>query len=131
MPFELPRGCRDLADDQASVIASWQADGAGLDPAARKNRLRYGDWQRLHRGVYATFTGSPAREAQLWGALLRAGPDAVLSHYTAAERHGLISRPSAAIHLTVPMCRNPARKGRSPALSSTGRIRSWHGGIPP
>src|SRR5262249_5149711 len=105
MPFELPPGCRDLTDDQASVIASWQASGAGIDCVTRKNRLRYGDWQRLQRGVYATFTGSPTREAQLWGALLRAGPDAVLSHYTAAERHGLLNRPSPAIHVTVPACR--------------------------
>jgi hypothetical protein len=59
--------------------------------------------------VYATFTGKPNREAQLWGALLRAGPDAVLSHYTAAERHGLISRPSAAIDVTVPSGHNPTR----------------------
>lgn len=116
MPFELPPGCRDLADGQASVIASWQASGAGLDPVTRKNRLRYGDWQRLQRGVYATFTGSPTREARLWAALLRAGPDAVLSHYTAAERHGLINQPSAAIHVTVPACRNPARRGKLPGV---------------
>src|SRR5262249_9800730 len=103
-------------DDQASVIASWQASGAGIDRVTRKNRLRYGDWQRLQRGVYATFTGSPTREAQLWGALLRAGPDAVLSHYTAAERHGLLNRPSPAIQVTGPACRNPARKGKIPGV---------------
>jgi hypothetical protein len=116
MPFELPPGCRDLTGDQASVIASWQACGAGMDRATLKNRLRYGDWRQLQRGVYATFTGSPTRETQLWGALLRAGPDAVLSHYTGAERHGLLNRPSPAIHVTVPADRNPARKGRIPGV---------------
>lgn len=116
MPFELPPGCQDLIDDQARVIAARQASGAGLGAATRKNRLRYGDWQQLQRGVYATFTGSPTREARLWGALLRAGPDAVLSHYTAAERHGLLDRQSPAIHITVPACRNPARKGKIPGV---------------
>jgi hypothetical protein len=116
MPFELPAGCRDLIDDQARVIASCQAPGAGIDVVTWKNRLRYGYWQRLQRGVCATYTGSPTRESHLWAALLRAGPDAVLSHYTAAERHGLLSRPSPAIHVTVAKSRNPARSGKIPGV---------------
>jgi hypothetical protein len=116
MPFELPPGCADIVGDQAGVIACWQAPVSGLDAMTLRSRLRYGDWQRLHRGVYATFTGSPTRETQLWGALLRAGPDAVLSHHTAAERHGLLSRPSAAIHITVPSSRNPARWAKIPGV---------------
>ena len=94
---------------QSGVVACWQAKRLGLSAEAFRNRLRRGDWQRLHHGVYATFTGKPDREAQLWGALLRAGPDAVLSHHTAAERHGLLSRPSTAIHVAVPSGHNPAR----------------------
>jgi very-short-patch-repair endonuclease len=66
-------------------------------------------WQRLQRGVYATFSGDPARETMLWAALLRAGPDAVLSHQTAAERHGLIDEPSPLIVITVPASKRPAR----------------------
>ena len=94
---------------QSGVVACWQAKRLGLSAEAFRNRLRRGDWQRLHHGVYATFTGRPDRETQLWGALLRAGPDAVLSHHTAAERHGLLSQPSTAIHVTVPSGHNPAR----------------------
>ena len=45
----------------------------------------------------------------LWAALLRAGPDAVLSHWTAAERHGLIDEPSSVINITVPASRHPAQ----------------------
>jgi hypothetical protein len=81
-----------------------------------KNRLRYGGWQRIQRGAYATYTGTPTRETQLWGAVLRAGPDAVLSHYTAAERHGLLNRPSQSIHVMVPASHNPARKGKIPGV---------------
>ena len=46
--------------------------------------MRSGRWQRLQRGVYATFSGEPTRQTALWAALLRAGPGAVLSHQTAA-----------------------------------------------
>jgi hypothetical protein len=59
--------------------------------------------------VYATFSGEPARETALWAALLRVGPDAVLSHQTAAERHGLIDEPSALITITVPATKRPGR----------------------
>jgi hypothetical protein len=56
----------------------------------------------MHLGVYATFTGPPCREAWLWAAVLRAGPDAVLSHQTAAELDRLTDKPSALIHVMVP-----------------------------
>jgi hypothetical protein len=45
----------------------------------------------------------------LWAALLRAGSDAVLSHQTAAERHGLIDAPASLITITVPASKRPAR----------------------
>jgi hypothetical protein len=63
----------------------------------------------MHRGVYATFTGQVHREARLWAALRRAGPGAMLSHETAAEVHGLSSKPSTKIHITVPTSRRPAQ----------------------
>jgi hypothetical protein len=59
--------------------------------------------------VYTTFTGPVHREARLWAALRRAGPGAMLSHETAAEVHGLTSKPSAKIHITVPTSRRPAQ----------------------
>src|SRR5580693_885456 len=74
-----------------------------------RNRVRDGRWQRLQRGVYATFSGEPLRETVLWAALLRAGAGALLSHQTAAERHGLIDEPSPVIVITVPASRSPAR----------------------
>lgn len=116
MVFGLSAEGRDLVARQSGVVACWQAPRLGLTADAVKERLRYGDWQRLHHGVYATFTGRPDREAQLWGALLRAGPVAVLSHYTAAERHGLLPRTSAAVHLTVPHRHNPARNRKVPGI---------------
>lgn len=84
----------------------------GFTPAGVRNLVRRGKWQQLRRAVYATFGGPPTREAVLWAALLRAGPDAVLSHQSAAERHGLLIRPSQVIHVAVARERDPARSGK-------------------
>jgi len=94
---------------QAAVIARRQGQDVGVDPETMRTRVRSGRWQRLQRGVYAAFSGDPARETVLWAALLRAGPGAVLSHQTAAERHGLIDEPSPVITITVPASRHPAQ----------------------
>jgi hypothetical protein len=81
-----------------------------------RHRVRTGEWQRIQRGVYAAFSGEIPREAQLWAALLRAGPEAVLSHQTAAELYGLIKQPGALIHVTVPAASHPAESGRIPGV---------------
>jgi hypothetical protein len=94
---------------QAAAIARRQSQLVGIDPDTMRNRVRSGRWQQIHRGVYATFSGEPLRETVLWAALLRAGPDAVLSHQTAAERHGLIDELSPVISIMVPASRHPAQ----------------------
>ena len=94
---------------QAAAVARRQGDEVGIDPRAMRSRVSNGRWQRLHRGVYAAFSGEPARETALWAALLRAGPGAVLSHQTAAERHGLVDEPSSVVVITVPTSRAPGR----------------------
>jgi hypothetical protein len=70
----------------------------------------------MRRGVYAAFTGKPTRRAELWAAVLRAGPSAVLSHQSAAEVWGLLNSPSPVIHVTVPHDRNPERRGQIPGV---------------
>jgi predicted transcriptional regulator of viral defense system len=120
--------CERLAD-QAHAIARRQGALVGIDPDTMRNRLGDGRWQRLQRGVYAVFSGNPARETLLWAALLRAGPDAVLSHQTAAERHGLIDEPSSVISITVPAARHPGRWARIPGIiihRSDAILRSKH-----
>jgi predicted transcriptional regulator of viral defense system len=94
---------------QGDAIARRQSADSGIDPRAMRSSVRNGRWQRLQRGVYATFSGEPTRETALWAALLRAGPGAVLSHQTAAERHGLMDEPSSLISITVPASRHPAQ----------------------
>jgi hypothetical protein len=116
MPTELSPHGRELLAAQGGAIARGQSAASGLDPYAMRSKVRSGRWQRLQRGVYATFSGDPARETMLWGALLRAGPDAVLSHQTAAERHGLIDEPSSLITITVPAARHPGQRTKIPGV---------------
>jgi hypothetical protein len=106
---ELPSPSRELLAAQGNAIARRQSASSGIDLRAMRTRVSNGRWQRLQRGVYAAFSGEPVRETVLWAALLRAGPDAVLSHQTAAERHGLIDEPSALISITVPASRHPGQ----------------------
>ena len=102
MRTELAAAYRAVAAEQAGVIGRRQALAAGLPSQMVDGMIRTGRWQRLDYGVYATFTGEPGREARWWAALLRAGPDAMLSHQTAAVLYELISEDGGLVHVTVP-----------------------------
>jgi hypothetical protein len=101
MPNGLPDDCTRLLKLQYGVMARWQAPGVGLAEATIDTLLRQRRWRTLYRGVYAAFTGDPPRRCLLWAGVLRAGPGAVLSHYSAAELDGLTDRPSRVIHVTI------------------------------
>jgi hypothetical protein len=85
-----------------SPLASRQsrAGHPGIDA-----QLRQGRSQPFYRGVYATFTGKPTRISVLWAAVLRGGPGAILSHYSAAELDGLADRPGPACHVMISSAR--------------------------
>jgi hypothetical protein len=129
MAAELSFSMRQLLAGQARVIARSQALELGVSDEVIRHRVRRGYWQQLQAGVYTDCAGTPKRESLIWAALLRAGPGAVVSHWTAAERHGLVDRPSAAIHLTVPAERHPARWSAIPGVvihRSRGRDQAVH-----
>lgn len=109
MPIDLPPTCRDLLDRQCGVIARQQAAEAGLRTEVVDGLLRTGRWQRLQQGVYAAFTGAPGPDALLWAVLLRAGPDAIASHRTAAALFGLGTDPDGPVHVSLPRDRRPRR----------------------
>jgi hypothetical protein len=112
MPSELPQAVLRLLNDQDGVLTIGQAVTAGMPAKCVRDQVRAARWQVLHRGVYAAFTGRPTREAELWAAHLRAGPESALSHRTAAELWGLLDRPTPVIHVTVPEGTNPERRGK-------------------
>jgi hypothetical protein len=98
-----------LLSSQRGIIGNSQTQRVGVPRKAVRHRLDTGQWRRMHRGVYATFTGEAPREAMLWAAVKRAGEGAMVSHETAAEVHGLTDKPRTMIHITVPHSRRPAQ----------------------
>jgi very-short-patch-repair endonuclease len=116
MPFQKPPEASSLSRDQGGALARSQSTDANISVNTMRSQIDGGRWQRMHRGVYALYTGNPKRETVLWAALLRAGDGAALSHYTAAEIHGLVDTPSQAVHITVPASRHPARDHGIPGI---------------
>jgi hypothetical protein len=102
MSSDLSFTLRNLARNQAGVVSRSQALRAGLSSDMIRFRVTSGRWRPIYTGVYATFTGIPGRNAQLWAAALSAGRGAILSHETAAELVGLIDKPTDQVHLTIP-----------------------------
>jgi predicted transcriptional regulator of viral defense system len=120
MRYDIPDAASSIAHRQSGAVSRQQLLDAGLASQVIFRRLEHGRWQQLYRGVYAVFTGPPPRETQLWAALLRAGPGAVLSHLSAAELHGLIDYPGESIFVTVPATRRVTARGIDVRMS--GRI---------
>ncbi|HEY1642517.1 MAG TPA: hypothetical protein VGG35_17625 [Streptosporangiaceae bacterium] len=109
MVTELPDGLQQLACWQQGILTRSQVIGSGLTRDAIQARLARRSWQRLYPGIYATFSGQLPRSASLWAAVLRAGPEAMLSYSTAAEVSGLQDEQSQLIHVTVPVGRHVSR----------------------
>jgi predicted transcriptional regulator of viral defense system len=105
MPTDIPASLQSLARHQAGIITAQQALQHGLTRDVIRARLASGRWQRCYPGVLAVFSGQLPRSAQLWAAVTRVGPDATLSHYTAAELAGLLQPPARRIHVSVPASR--------------------------
>ena len=120
MNYDIPAAAAELAHWQAGAISRRQLLDAGLSTKLIERRLLRGRWQQLYRGVYAAFSGQPARDTWLWAAVLRAGPGAVLSYLTAAELHGLIDAPAEAIFVTVPSTRRVHTPGI--VIRMSGRV---------
>ncbi len=91
-----------VAAAQRGIVSRAQALRAGPSPSAVGHLVRSGRWQRIHPGVYATFSGGLTSEQLAWAALLHAGPDAMLSHASAAQLQGLVDQPPPEVVVTVP-----------------------------
>jgi predicted transcriptional regulator of viral defense system len=94
---------------QNGVVALDQLEGLGFSRRAIQQRERSGRLHRIHQGVYS-LTPSPMTErGKFMAAVLACGPDAVLSHRSAAYLWGLIDSWDEPIDVTA-----PNRRGRSP-----------------
>lgn len=86
---------------QHGVVSRSQLRALGFTSRAIEHRIAAGRLHPLWRGVYAVGRPQVGRRGLLMAATLSCGPEALLSHRSAAELWG-IARPSAGIDVMVP-----------------------------
>ena len=96
------RAVAALAGAQHGVVTRDQLLAAGLSRHAIAHRTAGGRLHRLHRGVYAVGHRSLSAHGRQLAAVLACGPDAVLSHRSAAVLWGLLRACEHPIHVTAP-----------------------------
>ncbi len=106
-PDAVGRAIEEIATRQHGVISAEQLRTLGLKPGAIARRVRRSELIRLHRGVYAVGHRRLTAEARQLAAVLACGPGALLSHRSAADRHGLLRSGSPRIEVSAPRGRRP------------------------
>jgi len=96
------RWLAELARRQYGVVARRQLADAGFGRAAISARLRTGRLHRLHAGVYLVGHQLVSREGRWLAAVLASGPEAVLSHHSAAAFWKIRPNSRTRIDVTVP-----------------------------
>jgi very-short-patch-repair endonuclease len=91
-----------LAANQHGVVSLEQLRDIGISSHAIAHRVRTGRLHRLHRGVYAVGHARLTNEGRWKAAVLAIGPDAVLSHRSAAALWGLLPTQPSHPEVTVP-----------------------------
>jgi very-short-patch-repair endonuclease len=91
-----------LAAEQHGVVTIAQLLATGLDRDAVAYRRKVGRLHLLHRGVYAVGHRPPSPLATAIAAVLACGPNAALSHRSAAALWRIVSKWPATTHVTAP-----------------------------
>jgi predicted transcriptional regulator of viral defense system len=94
---------------QNGLITLEQLEVHGLSVQAIHERLLAGRLYRIHQGVYSLTPRVMTERGKFMAAVLACGPDAVLSHRSAAYLWGLVDEWEEPIDVTA-----PNRRGRSP-----------------
>lgn len=90
-----------VAADQDGMISRRQLLDLGLTRAQAAADVDNGRWQRIHPGVYATFTGPLTAVQAVWAALLHAGPGSAACCSTALWLSGVIDRRPEILHISI------------------------------
>jgi very-short-patch-repair endonuclease len=91
-----------IAERQHGVVSRSQLMQMGWSAGAIEKRVRAGRMHRLHAGVYLVGHRLISREGRWMAAVLASGPDAVLSHWSAAALWAIRPTSRTTIDVTVP-----------------------------
>ena len=91
-----------LAATQDSLVTVRQAASLDITPTMLRGALDRGWIDRQRRGVLVVAGARPSRWRPVVAAALAAGPNAVVSHTTAAELHAIHGVLARGIELTIP-----------------------------
>jgi very-short-patch-repair endonuclease len=100
-----------LAAKQHGVVSRVQLLRLGLSAEAVKHAVASGRLHPVARGVYAVGRAELGRDGLWTAALMACGPDAVLSHSSAAELWGIGPERPGTIEVSVPARRCRRRRG--------------------
>ena len=110
-PKDVQRAARRLARRQQWVIAREQLLALGFTPDAIRARIASGRLHPIWTGVYAVDRPELTQEGRFMAAVLACGEGALLSHMSAAVLWELIRARPRMIEVSVPLARNPRRRG--------------------
>jgi very-short-patch-repair endonuclease len=123
------RAIARLAERQHGVVAVWQLLPLGLTQDEIDYRARIGRLHRIHRGVYAVGYRTLTPKGHRMAAVLAYGPDAVLSHRSAAA-HWDIGPGFWKIEVTTPYSRRSRKGTRAHSSPLHPEDITIHDGIP-
>ena len=91
-----------IAARQHGVVRLDQLVRVGLSPATITRRVQACELHRLYRGVYAVGHTNLSDKGRMIAAVFACGPNAVLSHESAAYLWSLTPRCPPFVHVTIP-----------------------------
>jgi hypothetical protein len=97
----------ELAERQHGVVSIRQLEKLGYSRKAVQRDVASGHLHPLHRGVYAVGHRLVPAHGRCLAAVLACGPDALLSHRSAAWLWGITRYGPAPLHVTSPIPRKP------------------------
>jgi very-short-patch-repair endonuclease len=118
-----------LAERQHGVVAVWQLLELGLGRGAIQYRVSIGRLHRIHPGVYAVGHRKLTPQGHRMAAVLAYGPDAVLSHWSAAAQWG-IGRSRWKTDVTTPHSKRSRKQIRAHTANLHPEDRDTRDGIP-
>jgi very-short-patch-repair endonuclease len=99
---ERERAIGALADSQYGVVTRSQLKQMGFTEAAIARRIAGGRLHQVRRGIYAPGRRVLSRQGRWMAAVLASGPDAVLSHWSAAALWMIRPNSRSLIDVTTP-----------------------------